>query len=312
MIRAIEFRNPERIPLDFPGYGDNDIINLHCHLPQGQRHDNKVDEWGCTWKCIDNKTMGQVVKPPLADWRNFTHYSFPDPLSRGRFEEAETCILTSQDKYFLGWSGSLFERMHYLRALKTLLEDLYLNPARVELLAEKVLVFLIQIVRGYSRIGADGVAFTDDWGTQTGLMIRPQMWREIFKPRYKKLFNVTHKSGMHVFLHSDGQIYEIIPDLIECGVDVLEIAQPELLGIENLGRDFGGKVCFFGAVDKQKTLIKGDEEAIKEEVRKLIDNLGRFQGGFIAKGDMEDFDDLGISKGKIKIMCEVFRELGRY
>lgn len=319
VIRAINFTGPERIPMifpdypDYPGYGDPDILGLSYTASGGRKFSEGEDEWGCLWGKINGKTMGRVVRYPLSDWADFGDYQFPDPLARGRFEEAEKQFSKIKNKYVLGGAGfTLFERMHFLRGFDALLMDLHLNKEKVEALADQILDFQIQIGKQWGRIGINGVSLSDDWGSQNSLIIHPKMWKEFFKPRYKELFDAVHKEGMHVFFHSDGQIYEIIPDLIECGVDVLEVTQPDLLGIEKLGKDFGGKICFYGAVDKQNTLLRGSKNAIRKEARRLINALGAFNGGFIAMGDMQDFYDLEIPWGNFKVMCETFKEFGKY
>lgn len=317
--RAIEFTGPECIPMvfpdyaDYPGYGDPDIVGL-SYTPSGRRKFTEdEDEWGCLWGRINGKTMGRVVRPPLSNWADFDNYQFPDPLGKDRFKEAEKRFSKIKNKYVLGGAGfTLFERMHFLRGFKNLLEDIYLNKEKVEVLADKILDFQIQIAKQWGRIGVDGVSFSDDWGTQNSLIIHPKIWRKIFKPRYKKLFDVVHEEGMHAFLHSDGQIYEVIPDLIECGVNVLEAAQPRLLGMERVSRNFRGRVCFWAIVDKQKTLVSGTEEEIREEARKLIELLGCSKGGFVAMADMQDIHDLEIPQKNFTIMCETFEKFGKY
>jgi len=203
---------------------------------------------------------------------------------------------------------TLFERMHFLRGFDNLLIDLYLNSERVKLLADRVSNFQVKIIENWGKVGTDGIFFTDDWGTNEGLFINPELWRKIFKPFYMKLCNEVHRWGMHVFFHSDGQIHEIISDFIECGVDVLEIAQPHLFDLEQLAQEFGEQICFFGAVDKQTTLISGSKEQIIEEVKKLIRIFGTFNGGFIAMGDMEDYQVLEIPKENIRVMVGAFKQ----
>ncbi len=319
VIEAIEFTGPERIPmifpdyLDYPGYGDPDIVGLSYTASEGRKFTEDMDEWGCVWARIDNKTMGRVVRYPLSDWADFDNYQFPDPLAKDRFKEAKKRFSRLKNKYVLGGAGfTLFERMHFLRGFDALLLDLHLHKEKVQALADQILDFQIQIVKQWGRVGIDGIIFSDDWGTQNSLIIHPKVWRNIFKPRYERLFDVVHKEGMHAFFHSCGQIYEVIPDLIECGIDVLEVTQPDLWGIEKLGKDFGGRICFCGAVDKQNTLLRGSKNAIRREARRLINALGAFNGGFIAMGDVSDFHDLEIPWGNFKVMCEAFKEFGKY
>ncbi|GAJ11344.1 unnamed protein product, partial [marine sediment metagenome] len=246
-------------------------------------------------------------------WENINHYVFPTPREEP-FEKMQEYIGRNKgEKYILGnVSFTLWERAQYLRGSMNLLEDLYLNPTRAEVLTDGIMNFQIQLIRRWGEIGASGVNFSDDWGTSRSLFINPKYWRTFFKPRYAKLCDTAHTEGMHVFFHSDGQILEIISDLIDCGTDVLEVAQPHLLGIERLGEQFGGRICFYGAADKQTTLVSGTKKDIIQEVKALIHSLGSFNGGFIARGDMQDFHDLKIPPENIKIMVEAFRMFERY
>ena len=92
----------------------------------------------------------------------------------------------------------------------------------------------------------DGIIFFDDWGTENALFIHPQKWREIFKPRYKEQFELSHNLGMKVFFHSCGYVWDIIGDLIEIGIDIINLEQPlvfsreKISGIDRLAKRFGG------------------------------------------------------------------------
>lgn len=310
--KAIEFSGPERVPLVFPGYFPPDIISLPYAEIETQTSPKRTDEWGCVWES-KAKTMGKVTHSPLSDWENISHYSFPTPREE-HFRKIKRHIHQNKGKrYILGSVAfTLWERMRYLRGFRNLLEDFYLHPPRLKILADKIMNFQLQLIKMWSKIGVDGVFFSDDWGTNKGLFINPEHWRALFKPRYIKLCDAARTEGLHVFFHSDGQILEIIPDFIDCGVDVLEVAQPHLLGIEKVGRRFGGLICFYGATDKQTTLISGTREDIIQEVKTLVQSLGSFNGGFIAMGDMQDFHDLEIPPKNIKTMVEMFRTFGKY
>jgi len=313
VFKAIGFDGPEHVPMEFPSLGDVDIIRIPL-FPDLEGWDlGRVcrDEWGCVWNTTD-KTMGRPVVHPLSNWENLDGYKFPDWRGRRRLKEAKRQFLKMRPlkKYMIGSSNfTLFERMHFLRGFNNLMSDFHLNKNRVQLLADSVLELEIVLVKQWNEVGVHGVYFTDDWGYQKGLFVSPELWREIFKPRYAKLFQVTHEQGMHVFFHSDGRIYEIIPDLIECGADVLAI-QLKLNGINNLGRDFGGKVCFAGGVDYQSTLVYGTKDDIRHEAQLLVESLGRSNGGFIAQ-ECDELEALGIPKENNKIMYEAFKEFGR-
>lgn len=114
----------------------------------------------------------------------------------------------------------------------------------------------------------DGVYCGDDFGTQRGLLISPEMWRQYIKPRYKNLIEVVHNYGLKYFHHSCGGVRPIIPDMIEIGVDVLNPIQPLAVGMEprELADDFGKKITFYGAIDEQDTLPFKKPEDVRQEV----------------------------------------------
>ena len=112
-------------------------------------------------------------------------------------------------------------------------------------------------------------------------MMRPDDWRKFYKPCYKRMFQPLRDNGIHVWLHTCGNVSAIIPDLIEVGVNVLNPVQPQAMDVNWLSREFGGKVCFCGGIDVQGTLVRGTPEDVRAEVRKTVDLFGRFNGGYI-------------------------------
>jgi len=113
-------------------------------------------------------------------------------------------------------------------------------------------------------------------------MYSPSQIRRFFIPRMKKMMDLAHQAGAFVFFHSDGSVREIIPDMIEAGIDILNPIQWRCKGMdrETLKRDFGDKVVFHGGVDNQKTLPFGKIEEVEEEVIYNIKVLGK-NGGYI-------------------------------
>jgi uroporphyrinogen decarboxylase len=129
----------------------------------------------------------------------------------------------------------------------------------------------------------DIAMFADDLGTQQNLQISPKMYRSIIKPRQKALFDVVRQhTQAKIFLHSDGAIARIIPDLIEIGVDIVNPVQPTCEGMDTavLKRDFGKDITFWGAVDTQHVLPFGTRQQVVDEVKRRIDDLAP-GGGFV-------------------------------
>jgi hypothetical protein len=143
------------------------------------------------------------------------------------------------------------------------------------------------LLRRLKRLGElpelDGVRFCDGWGTQRALLIRPELWREFFKPAYAKMFDVVHQSGKHVWMHCYGMIEEIIPDLVGVGVDVLN-PQSSCMDARRLEERLSGRVCVLGDVDRQRTLCRGTPQQVRAAVRAQIDTFATGAGGLVAHG----------------------------
>ena len=144
---------------------------------------------------------------------------------------------------------------------------------------------------------ADGMIdityFGNDFGTQRGLFVSPQMWQEFIRAPLKRYFDISHDFGCKVMKHSCGAIRDIIPFLIEDGVDILDPVQVAAAGMSlpDLVRDFGDQLSFHGAVDTQRTLPFGSAAEVRAEVRSYID-LTRDTGGYILCGSQDFIEDI--------------------
>ncbi len=329
VLAAIEFRSPDRVPIEwwtmdskidllksdiaFVAHSGNSF-RKEVEAPPGRLR--YMDEWGCIWEQSQiNPNMGQVVVHPLADINNIKHYEFPATNIEQKFIPVSTqinMIKSYGNKFIFGHLGNLlWERLHFLRGMDNLMMDLYLNPEVVEFLGDKIIEIHCKELRLYKKYGVDGVAFCDDWGTQRALLISPELWRKFFKPRYKNLFDEAHSLGLKVYMHSCGWIFEIIEDLIEIGLDVIQLDQPELFGIETLSEAYGGRICFCCPVDIQRVLISGDIQKIEESAKKMIELLGRFDGGFIARAYPQP-RDIGVDFKSHNAAYEAFLKYGKY
>ena len=310
VYRAIERTNPPRVPIcyfnrdleysDTFAAGYAPAVNFVATEP-GMR------EWGYVWQTLDD-TMGQPIDSPLADWENIETFVPPDPDAPGRLDNVYVAVAEHADKFLkfgLGITG--FNSAFFLRGFDQFMLDLHLDPERVERLLDLTFAFENGLIERVAPLPVDAVTFGDDWGTQRGLIIAPRLWRQIFRPRYADQFARVHQAGKKVWFHTCGDVYEIIGDLIEIGVDVLELLQPDVFGVERLARDFGGKVCFCCSIDHQRRAISGTREEIFAYARLLRDKLGAFDGGFIAY--IEDYSSLGMSECNYQWIREAFHSL---
>jgi uroporphyrinogen-III decarboxylase len=192
-----------------------------------------------------------------------------------------------------------------------LMVALYTDRQRFEELLDKLTDMTIDVLHTYAEMGGVHAFMTwEDWGLQTTLQIRPAQWREIFKPRYARIVEETHKAGMHYIWHCCGYIMDIIPDMIEIGVDVVQFDQPRLMGVERLASQFGGKICFWNTVDIQwSPVAEVSLEEVRAEVKHMVEQFGRFNGGFIARQYPQP-RDIGMTPEKHHAIYEAFMDFG--
>jgi len=293
--RAIDFASPSRVPVlyfnrdversDILGFGYAPAAGFAPGEPG-------MTEWGYAWHSLDG-TMGQPNTHPLAEEAFFAAYRPPDPAAPGRLDGLAEWVEANRHKFLrfcLGITG--FNQATFLRGYENFLMDLALEPARAERVLDLVFDFENGLIERLAPYPLDAVSFGDDWGTQQGLMIDPARWRQVFKLRYAGQFARARRQGKKVWFHTCGDVFAIIGDLIDIGVDVLELLQPDIFGVERLAREFGGKVCFCCAVDHQRHAVSGSREEIHAFARLLNAHLGSFNGGFI--GYIEDYPSLGM------------------
>jgi len=310
VFRAIERTGPPRLPIKYANrdFNCSDVLTTGWAAPSGFTPSRPgMTEWGYFWKTLDG-TMGQTENHPLADPSALDTYLPPDPDAPGRFDHLPAWLAANRNKFVtfsLGISG--FNQVTFLRGMEDFLIDLHTAPARAERIIGVVFDFECAILERVAGLPFDAVAFADDWGTQRGLIIDPALWRRFFRARYARQFALAHQAGKKVWFHSCGDISAIIPDLIDVGVDVLELLQPDLLGVERLARDFGGRVCFCCSIDHQRRAISGSREEIFAYARFLRDTLGVFGGGFIAY--IEDYACLGMSEQTYQWIRQAFHAL---
>jgi len=310
--RTIKMQNPPRVPLLYFNcfHERSDILSISYETASDYALKNtNISEWGLKWETKDD-TMGQPSNIPLPSWDELCNYQFPVAGDNGRFDHIPDFVRKYGDKYLMGGIGiSGFSLVTMIRGFADAMEDLYVERENIEYLLDRIQGFEMDIIRGYGKYDLDAVSFGDDWGSQNSLLISPVLWREFYKPRLKKQFDLIHSLGMDVYFHSCGNVYDIIPDLIEIGADILNFNQPDLFGIEKLGHDFGGKVCFNCPVDHQTVAVYGTPDEIFEYVSRLYKQLGSSKGGFI--GYIEEYHSIGMSNENFAAIIEAFENLSK-
>ena len=249
-----------------------------------------LDEWGIGWHSVEYTTpygVGRYTEfshHPLAEDDAINTYQPPDPNRPELYQEAEWVLRTFKDEYWIVGVTvtTMFECAWALRGYERMLTDLALKPELAEQLLDIPYQYHLTAAKKLTQMGVDMIWIGDDVGAQNTMLISPKMWRKFLKPRMAN-FIAELKSinpQLKVAYHSDGNIYPIIPDLIEIGLDILNPIQPASMDPAQLKRDFGDHLCFWGSIDEQHTLPFGTPADVKAEVLTRLETLGK-NGGLI-------------------------------
>jgi uroporphyrinogen decarboxylase len=322
--RAVHFQKPDHIPHHLPDGGENDILWLWLDRPPDRQpwtdiggHQQRIDAWGVIWERVNEETFGEAVAWPVADVSGQAGYTFPDMNNPAYFEAAAAKIeannRSDNPKYCLGVMpfSSLNEGTHNITGLQNMFLAYYQYPDALQTLIGRLAENQRQSIRMLAEIGCDGVMGYDDWGLQERLMVRPAMIERFFVPHYRRNWALAHELGMEVWLHSCGYIIDLLPTLVEAGLDVIQMDQQENMGLENLDACVGGKLAFWCPVDIQQTMVRGSREDVERYVRRLIQTVGSHDGGLISMAYSTP-EAVHHTHEKLMAMSAAFRTYGVY
>jgi hypothetical protein len=238
-----------------------------------------TDEWGCTFVNIQAGVIGEVKDALIKDWdadvrkvhvpREWLTID-PDAVNRD---------CAASDKFMLGGPCPRpFEQLQFLRGTVDLYMDLMDPPQAMRDFMRQMHAFYTELLLKWAKTDVDGLRFMDDWGSQRILLIKPELWRAYFKPMYAEYAQIAHSYGKKLFMHSDGHILAIYPDLVEIGIDAVN-SQVFCMGVENLA-PYAGKITFWGEIDRQHLLPEGTPQDIDAAVRQVYTHLWKNGGCF--------------------------------
>jgi uroporphyrinogen decarboxylase len=246
-----------------------------------------TDEWGTRWAHAAGAVGATPLAPALPDWAQLDEYlatRIPDAAAPDRLEVGQRAVKRfGASKYCIGGIiMTLFERLHAVRGMLNVFEDFYSHEAELRRLIAAIAQFTLTLIGRWAKIGVDAVVLTDDWGSQSSLLISPQMWRELFRPHYAAMFAEAHRLGLDVLFHTDGNVTSIVGDLCEIGLEVLDPLQPGAMDYKQVAKTYGGRLSFSSGLDLQHLLSFGTPAEVRATVRQLKATLGRpFGGGYL-------------------------------
>ncbi len=288
---------PSRKVLD---HFDADVRGVFPHLADsdtGETIDalSYVDEWGATWRKASARSpyinvsgpLQHLTDPTPADLDTIRWPVADDPTRITGLRERTMGLLTDTDyAIVLHIGNTTLALAQRLRGFAELLEDMLVNPTFATALMERVTDIVCTMAE--AAVGSvtdlvDCVSTADDLGIQTQPFMHPDLYRAMVKPHHARLAATVHGlTEAKLILHSDGAIRDLIPDLIDAGIDVLNPVQVNAVGMSatELKREFGSELSFWGGIDTQKVLPFGSPSDVTRAVRGQIENLGN-GGGYV-------------------------------
>lgn len=251
-------------------------------VPKNPAPGTRVDEFGAVYR-LDGVTnevgdWSEPIQYALSE-PDFDEYQFPSANKIERFPHLDRASMEVEERYLICGITGLFDRGWHLCGFENFMMYMLSDPDFTSKALDKSLEYNLGIIEQMPD-WADGIRFGEDWGQQQGMLMGSRLWRGQLKPRLKIMYETAAKRGFDVFIHSCGNIKEIIPDLIEIGVQVINPVQPEVMDIAFLKKEYGQDLVFYGGLPCQSIIPYGTVEQNREAAKKAVDILGA-GGGYI-------------------------------
>jgi len=275
-------------PLLFPGFERQETVTPH-YLLNARRDEPFTDPWGCVWQTSDDGIVGSVHGHPLSDWDMLADYAPPDPeQTDGTYPLDWEAVAAGvrrgkENGQLVGGSlphGHTFLRLQDIRGYENLIFDMADEEPRLSELIGMVEEFTYRFVLKWMELEPDVMSYPEDLGMQVGPMLSPDNFRRFIKPVYQRLMKPARDRGCIVHMHSDGDIRTLVDDLIDGGVEVINL-QDLVNGIDWIAERFAGRTCIDLDIDRQMITAQGTPQQIDDLIREEVEKLGSKAGGLM-------------------------------
>ena len=315
LLRAIRFERPDYIPMTFhinaacwDHYDQDWLQGLMAEHPflfpdfrpaptpltveydaNARAVEPYTDDFGCVWHTAMNGIVGAVTEHPLSDISKFSAYCLPNPeksnglggVDWAAFEE-NVAAQRARGEMTYGdlRHGHTFQQLCDIRGYMDTLMDLTDGEEAVQTLLEQLCQFNLAQIHHFLKADVDMVRIPEDLGMQNGPMISPQLFRQYIKPLYQRMLSPVRAAGKIIHMHSDGDIRTLVDDIIDGGVDIINL-QDCVNGVEWIGGKFRGKTCVDLDIDRQKITRFGTPKDIDDHIRRCVETVGCPEGGLM-------------------------------
>lgn len=271
-----EYLPPSRIKTDFSKF--------HEHVPENAR----FSDWGMMMVPFPEDKNYKKHYPSMTNFTSIEQiesYPFPDLEADYRYEPLRIAARAAHDAGYAfgaGFDLGPIQTLWTLCGMDRFMMEATLDEPFIRALYEKVVALLCKQAYQLTTVGADIIFNGDNFATQRGLMVSRSFWREWYGPAHKKLIDILKAADPAVkyYYHADGMMQEMIPDMIEIGVDIIDPIQAECMDPAAIKKEYGKDIVISGTVGIQHTMPLGSPEEVADEVRLRIDTVAS-GGGFL-------------------------------
>jgi uroporphyrinogen decarboxylase len=305
-IRSIEFNYPQWVPITVefvpallkkhPAEIESIIEGHPLVFPGGPKEFDEddplfiegahfTDDWGCGWYCAQDGIIGRCIEHPLENWEALNDYRAPNPLEQMDWKELKRALDEDVNTGLpaIGFPESysqvgFFDRLQFLRGMENLLVDMMSGAQQLDRLIEIVLDYNMSYIHKYLQLKPDILWFHGDIGSQHGLIFSPDLFRKYLKPAYMEMFQTCREAGVHVWYSSDGNLLELVEDLIECGVSFHD-PQVRANTVDGIVKAYKDKLCAMIDIDQQMLPFCTSLD-VRNQIKEIVEKMGSPRGGF--------------------------------
>ena len=306
----------------------SDVIGFYANPTQpwvqiDADNDIWIDEWGTTYRQPKGGFWYDFVSHPLKEGtlEELEAYQWPDPRAviriEGLAEQAKRLYETTDKALMIhAATGGVYEHSYWLRGVENLYLDMAANKKYVDALAEKVTEWMLEfwdcvltVVGPYVQV----VQLGDDLGCQGGLLFSPKLYRDVYKPRHRRLTDlVRKKTNAKIYFHTCGSVYDILPDIIESGWEIINPLQVSARDMDSakVKREFGRDLSFWGGgADATTVMTQAGPQGVKDEVKRRVHDLA--PGGGWVFGSVHNIQP-NVPPENVVAFFEAIHEFGAY
>jgi uroporphyrinogen decarboxylase len=289
-------------------------INGFCGIEDKPHPPNRIykDEWGVTYQKNGWPIIAQI-KTPIRNREDWQNYKMPEADIPGRLKILED-VISANDTHLAvaaGFLGPFTMMSWYLMDFETLSMSIFMDPDLVHEMTEAFVAWALESASlAYGTGGVDAFHISDDWGGTSGLLISPDHFREFFLNPFEKLVKGLKSYGVPVILHNDGNIWDMLDDLVKTGISGYHpVEKAASMDLKTVKQKYAGKICPIGNVNNKTTMVTGSpQDVINETMECLLEGMDG--GGYMLSTDHSVHDDIPLEN--LKALIDTVMKYGKY